>query len=97
MDLESFSEPSIPTKNHTPPESFNQSLPAENSEFIVDLRDNEYIQEETEEGALSQQSHEAEPGSNPSNIPGNNLLTTDSTVDSELENSILNMPIAWRK
>ncbi|GMP56667.1 hypothetical protein CsSME_00021073 [Camellia sinensis var. sinensis] len=95
--LESFSEPSITTKNHTPQESFNQSLPAENSEFIVDLRDNEHIQEDTEEGALSQQSHEAEPGSNPSNIPGNNIPTTDSTVDSELENSILNMPIAWRK
>ncbi|CAL5335650.1 unnamed protein product [Camellia sinensis] len=95
--LESFSEPSITTKNPTPPESLNQSLPAENSEFIVDLRDNEPIQEETEEGALSQQSHEAEPGSNPSNIPGDNLLPTDSTDNSELENSILNMPIAWRK
>ncbi|XP_028086199.1 uncharacterized protein LOC114287116 [Camellia sinensis] len=95
--LESFSEPSITTKNPTPPESLNQSLPAENSEFIVALRDNEHIQEEMEEGALSQQTHEAEPGSNPSNIPGDNLPPTDSTDNSELENSILNMPIAWRK
>ena len=50
-----------------------------------------------EEGALSQQTHEAEPGSNPSKIPGSNAPNSDSTVDSELENDILNMPIAWRK
>ncbi|RVW61349.1 Retrovirus-related Pol polyprotein from transposon RE1 [Vitis vinifera] len=45
--------------------------------------------------ALSQQTHEAEPGPNPSKLPGNNA--PDGTVDSELENDILNMPIAWRK
>ncbi|RVW24010.1 Retrovirus-related Pol polyprotein from transposon RE2 [Vitis vinifera] len=45
--------------------------------------------------ALSQQTHEAEPGPNPSKLPGNNA--SDGTVDSELENDILNMPIAWRK
>ncbi|RVX14379.1 Retrovirus-related Pol polyprotein from transposon RE2 [Vitis vinifera] len=39
--------------------------------------------------------HEAEPGPNPSKLPGNNA--PDGTVDSELENDILNMPIAWRK
>ncbi|RVX11614.1 Retrovirus-related Pol polyprotein from transposon RE2 [Vitis vinifera] len=55
----------------------------------------EHIQEETEEGALSQQTHEAELGPNPSKLPGNNA--PDGTVDSELENDILNMPIAWRK
>ncbi|RVW78478.1 Retrovirus-related Pol polyprotein from transposon TNT 1-94 [Vitis vinifera] len=47
------------------------------------------------ERALSQQTHEAEPGPNPSKLPGNNA--PDGTVDSELENDILNMPIAWRK
>ncbi|RVX21560.1 Retrovirus-related Pol polyprotein from transposon TNT 1-94 [Vitis vinifera] len=41
------------------------------------------------------QTHEAEPGPNPSKLPGNNA--PDGTVDSELENDILNMPIAWRK
>ncbi|RVX07945.1 Retrovirus-related Pol polyprotein from transposon TNT 1-94 [Vitis vinifera] len=50
---------------------------------------------ETEERALSQQTHEAEPGPNPSKLPGNNA--PDGTVDSELENDILNIPIAWRK
>ncbi|RVW43757.1 Retrovirus-related Pol polyprotein from transposon TNT 1-94 [Vitis vinifera] len=35
------------------------------------------------------------PGPNPSKLPGNNA--PDGTVDSELENDILNMPIAWRK
>ncbi|RVW81318.1 Retrovirus-related Pol polyprotein from transposon TNT 1-94 [Vitis vinifera] len=69
--------------------SFNQP------ESIVDLWDKEHIQEETEERALSQQTHEAEPGPNPSKLPGNNA--PDGTVDSELENDILNMPIAWRK
>ncbi|KAL6315942.1 hypothetical protein AAG906_013776 [Vitis piasezkii] len=88
-DLESFSESPITTENHIPPESFNQP------ESIVDLWDKEHIQEETEEGALSQQTHEAEPGPNPSKLPGNNA--PDGTVDSELENDILNMPIAWRK
>ncbi|KAL6316992.1 hypothetical protein AAG906_026686 [Vitis piasezkii] len=88
-DLESFNESPITTENHIPPESFNQP------ESIVDLWDKEHIQEETEEGALSQQTHEAEPGPNPSKLPGNN--TPDGTVDSELENDILNMPIAWRK
>ncbi|KAA8535471.1 hypothetical protein F0562_030474 [Nyssa sinensis] len=63
----SFSESPITTENHIPPESFNQ--PWYQPEFIVDLRDNEHIQEETEEGALSQQTHEAEPGSNPSKVP----------------------------
>ncbi|RVW26484.1 Retrovirus-related Pol polyprotein from transposon RE2 [Vitis vinifera] len=42
-----------------------------------------------------QQTHEAEPSPNPSKLPGNNA--PDGTVDSELENDILNMPIAWRK
>ncbi|RVW42410.1 Retrovirus-related Pol polyprotein from transposon RE1 [Vitis vinifera] len=79
----------ITTENHIPPESFNQP------ESIVDLWDKEHIQEETEERALSQQTHEAEPGPNPSKLPGNNA--PDGTVDSELENDILNMPIAWRK
>ncbi|RVW71473.1 Retrovirus-related Pol polyprotein from transposon TNT 1-94 [Vitis vinifera] len=88
-DLESFSESPITTENHIPPESFNQP------ESIVDLWDKEHIQEETEKGALSQQTHEAEPGPNPSKLLGNN--TPDGTVDSELENNILNMPIAWRK
>ncbi|KAL6322028.1 hypothetical protein AAG906_003171 [Vitis piasezkii] len=88
-DLESFNESPITTENHIPPESFNQP------ESIVDLWDKEHIQEETEEGALSQQTHEAEPGPNPSKLPGNNA--PDGTVDSELENDILNMPIAWRK
>ncbi|RVX04964.1 Retrovirus-related Pol polyprotein from transposon TNT 1-94 [Vitis vinifera] len=88
-DLESFSESPITTENHIPPESFNQP------EFIVDLWDKEHIQEETEERALSQQTNEAEPGPNPSKLPGNNA--PDGTVDSELENDILNMPIAWRK
>ncbi|RVW71043.1 Retrovirus-related Pol polyprotein from transposon RE1 [Vitis vinifera] len=88
-DLELFSESPITTGNHIPPESFNQP------ESIVDLWDKEHIQEETEEGALSQQTHEAELGPNPSKLPGNNAL--DGTVDSELENDILNMPIAWRK
>ncbi|RVW56491.1 Retrovirus-related Pol polyprotein from transposon TNT 1-94 [Vitis vinifera] len=83
------SESPITTENHIPPESFNQP------ESIVDLWDKEHIQEETEERALSQQTHEAEPGPNPSKLPGNNAL--DGTVDSELENDILNMPIAWRK
>ncbi|RVW80333.1 Leucine-rich repeat receptor protein kinase MSL1 [Vitis vinifera] len=88
-DLESFSESPITTENHIPPESFNQP------ESIVDLWDKEHIQEETEERALSQQTHEAEPGPNPSKLPGNNA--PNGTVDSELENDILNMPIAWRK
>ena len=88
-DLESFSESPITTENHIPPKSFNQP------ESIVDLWDKEHIQEETEERALSQQTHEAEPGPNPSKLPGNN--SPDGTVDSELENDILNMPIAWRK
>ncbi|RVX01050.1 Retrovirus-related Pol polyprotein from transposon TNT 1-94 [Vitis vinifera] len=88
-DLESFSESPITTENHIPSESFNQP------ESIVDLWDKEHIQEETEERALSQQTHEAEPGPNPSKLPGNNV--PDGTVDSELENDILNMPIAWRK
>ncbi|RVW56778.1 Retrovirus-related Pol polyprotein from transposon TNT 1-94 [Vitis vinifera] len=88
-DLESFSESPITTENHIPPESFNQP------ESIVDLWDKEHIQEETEERALSQQTHEAELGPNPSKLPGNNA--PDGTVDSELENDILNMPIAWRK
>ncbi|RVW60823.1 Retrovirus-related Pol polyprotein from transposon TNT 1-94 [Vitis vinifera] len=83
------SESPITTENHIPPDSFNQP------ESIVDLWDKEHIQEETEEGALSQQTHEAEPGPNPSKLPGNNA--PDGTVDSELENDILNMPIAWRK
>ncbi|RVX01148.1 Retrovirus-related Pol polyprotein from transposon TNT 1-94 [Vitis vinifera] len=88
-DLESFSESPITTENHIPPESFNQP------ESIVDLWDKEHIQEETEERALSQQTHEAEPGPNPSKLPSNNA--PDGTVDSKLENDILNMPIAWRK
>ncbi|RVW95017.1 Retrovirus-related Pol polyprotein from transposon TNT 1-94 [Vitis vinifera] len=88
-DLESFSESPITTENHIPPESFNQP------ESIVDLWDKEHIQEETEERALSQQTHEAEPGPNPNKLPGNNA--PDGTVDFELENDILNMPIAWRK
>ncbi|RVW20455.1 Retrovirus-related Pol polyprotein from transposon RE1 [Vitis vinifera] len=53
-DLESFSESPITTENHIPPKSFNQP------ESIVDLWDKEHIQEETEERALSQQTHEAE-------------------------------------
>ncbi|WKA11938.1 hypothetical protein VitviT2T_029385 [Vitis vinifera] len=88
-DLESFSESPITTENHIPPESFNQP------ESIVDLWDKKHIQEEIEERALSQQTHEAEPGPNPSKLPGNNA--PNGTVDSELENDILNMPIAWRK
>ena len=90
-NLESLSESPITTKNKVSIESCNQP------EFIVDLWDNEHIQEEMEEGALSQQTHEAEPGSNPSKIPGSNAPNSDGTVDSELENDILNMPIAWRK
>ncbi|KAL6340655.1 hypothetical protein AAG906_010563 [Vitis piasezkii] len=74
-DLESFSESPITTENHIPPESFNQP------ESIVDLWDKEHIQEETEEGALSQQTHEAEPGPNPSKLPSNNA--PNGTVDSE--------------
>ena len=50
-----------------------------------------------EEEELSQQTHEVEPGSNPSKILGSNASDSDGTVDSELENDILNMPIAWRK
>ncbi|RVW49546.1 Retrovirus-related Pol polyprotein from transposon TNT 1-94 [Vitis vinifera] len=61
-DLESFSESPITTENHIPPESFNQP------ESIVDLWDKEHIQEETEEGALSQQTHEAKPDPNPTNF-----------------------------
>ncbi|RVW13652.1 Retrovirus-related Pol polyprotein from transposon TNT 1-94 [Vitis vinifera] len=38
--------------------------------------------EETEEGALSQKTHEAEPGPNPSKLPGNNA--PDGTVDSDI-------------
>ncbi|RVW46337.1 Retrovirus-related Pol polyprotein from transposon TNT 1-94 [Vitis vinifera] len=75
--------------NRMPSRSFNQP------ESIVNLWDKEHIQEETEERALSQQTHEAEPGPNPSKLPSNNA--PDGTVDSELENDILNMPIAWRK
>ncbi|RVW37266.1 Retrovirus-related Pol polyprotein from transposon TNT 1-94 [Vitis vinifera] len=75
-DLESFSESPITTENHIPPESFNQP------ESIVDLWDKEHIQEETEERALSQQTHEAEPGPNPSKLPGNNA--PDGTVDSDI-------------
>ena len=86
-----MSKSPITTKNQVSIESCNQP------EFIVDLWDNEHIQEEMEEGALSQQTHEAEPGSNPSKIPGSNAPNSDGTVDSELENDILNMPIAWRK
>ena len=86
-----MSESPITTKNKVSIESCNQP------EFIVDLCDNEHIQEEMEEGALSQQTHEAEPGSNPSKILGSNAPNSDGTVDSELENDILNMPIAWRK
>ncbi|RVW91109.1 Retrovirus-related Pol polyprotein from transposon RE1 [Vitis vinifera] len=63
-DLESFSESPITTENHIPPESFNQP------ESIVDLWDKEHIQEETKERALSQQTHEAEPGPNLSKLPG---------------------------
>ncbi|RVW94806.1 Retrovirus-related Pol polyprotein from transposon RE1 [Vitis vinifera] len=62
-DLESFSESPITIENHIPPEPFNQP------ESIVDLWDKEHIQEETEERALSQQTHEAEPGPNPSKLP----------------------------
>ena len=90
-NLESLSESPITTKNQVSIESCNQP------EFIVDLWDNEHIQEEMEEGALSQQTHEAEPGSNPSKIPGSNAPNSDGTVDSELENDTHNMPIAWRK
>ena len=60
-NLESLSESPITTKNQVSIESCNQP------EFNVDLWDNERIQEEMEEGALSQQTHEAEPGSNPQN------------------------------
>ncbi|RVW55393.1 Retrovirus-related Pol polyprotein from transposon RE1 [Vitis vinifera] len=74
-DLESFNESPITTENHIPPESFNQP------ESIVDLWDKEHIQEETEERTLSQQTHEAEPGPNPSKLPGNNA--PDGTVDSD--------------
>ena len=87
-NLESFSESPITTKNHVPKESCNQP------EFIVDLRGKEHIQKETEEGALSQQTHEAEPGVYPSKIPSSNAPDSDGTVDYELENDILNMPIA---
>ena len=90
-NLESLSESPITTKNQVSIKSCNQP------EFIIDLWDNEHIQEEMEEGALSQQTHEAEPGSNPSKIPGSNAPNSDGTVDSELENDTLNMPIAWRK
>ncbi|RVW23954.1 Retrovirus-related Pol polyprotein from transposon TNT 1-94 [Vitis vinifera] len=62
-DLESFSESPITTENHIPLESFNQP------ESIVDLWDKEHIQEETEEEALSQQTHETESGLNPSKLP----------------------------
>ena len=86
-----MSESPITTKNQVSIESCNQP------EFIVDLWDNEHIQEEMEEGALSQQTHEAEPGSNPRKIPGSNAPNSDGNVDSELENDTLNMPIAWRK
>ncbi|RVW26375.1 Retrovirus-related Pol polyprotein from transposon TNT 1-94 [Vitis vinifera] len=72
-DLESFSESPITTENHIPPESFNQP------ESIVDLWDKEHIQEETEKGALSQQTHEAEPGPNPSKL----LRDTSSSEYSE--------------
>ncbi|KAA8521237.1 hypothetical protein F0562_011926 [Nyssa sinensis] len=65
---ESFSESPITTENHIPLELFNQ--PWYQPKFIVDLRDNDHIQEEMEEGALSQQTHKAEPDSNPSKIPG---------------------------
>ena len=61
------------------------------------MRDEEHIQEEIEEEELSQQTHVVEPGSNPSKILGSNTSDSDGTVDSELENDILNMPIAWRK
>ncbi|RVW89009.1 Retrovirus-related Pol polyprotein from transposon TNT 1-94 [Vitis vinifera] len=44
---------------------------------------------------LGYSSNQKEPGPNPSKLPGNNA--PDGTVDSELENDILNMPIAWRK
>ncbi|KAL6310757.1 hypothetical protein AAG906_006064 [Vitis piasezkii] len=73
-------------------ESFNES-PITTENHIPPESFNQ--SKETEEGALSQQTHEAEPGPNPSKLPGNN--TPDGTVDSELENDILNMPIAWRK
>ena len=71
----------------------HEAEPGSNPSKIPD----EHIQEEMEEGALSQQTHEAEPGSNPSKIPGSNAPNSDGTVDSELENDTLNMPIAWRK
>ena len=90
-NLESFGESPITTKNHVPIESCNQP------EFNVELWDEKHIQEETEEEELSQQTHEAESGSNPSKIPGSNASDSDGTVDSELENDILNMPIACRK
>ena len=75
-NLESLSESHITTKNQVSIESCNQP------EFIVDLWDNEHIQEEMEEGALSQQIHEAEPGSNPSKIP-------DEHIQEEMEEGAL--------
>ena len=64
-----MSESPITTKNQVSIESCNQP------EFIVDLWDNEHIQEEMEEGALSQQTHEAEPGSNQAKFQVAMLLT----------------------
>ena len=59
-NLKSFSKLSITTENyiltksenHIPPNSPNQPLPAKNTEFIFDLRDEEHIQQEREEGAF---------------------------------------------
>nr|CAD1831090.1 unnamed protein product [Ananas comosus var. bracteatus] len=97
LDFESFIEPSITTKNHIPLDSPSQHLSADNTEFIVDMWDKEPIQEEMEKGALPQQIHEVEPSPNSSENTGNNISNSDDTIDFELENDILNMPIAWRK
>ena len=68
---------------------------------MVDLRDTEHIQEDPEEGAFPQQTHETELSPDSSQNPGNNIPisdnTVDSTINSEFEREILDMPIAWRK
>lgn len=65
---------------------------------MIDSRETAHCREDPEEGTFPQQTHETEP--NVDSSPGNNTSISDniiSTVDSQFEREILNMPIAWRK
>ena len=93
---ESTSIPPITTTEPITPEPISPQL-FDQPKFMVDLRGTEHIREDPEEGTFPQQTHETEPNADSS--PGNNPISDNiiSTVDSEFEREILNMPIAWRK